>query len=121
MLLGDLQSKDVINVVDGNKLGRISNLEIDPTSGRIISDYRPAQYQVCQFLFFREQRRHSLESDSENQWRSDHRQLFQLLIERSRKLVPKGINNFLLICYNFNRRMEDIMGCIFGIDIGERK
>ena len=37
MLLGDLQSKDVINVVDGSKLGRISNLEIDPTSGRIIS------------------------------------------------------------------------------------
>ncbi|NLD26219.1 MAG: YlmC/YmxH family sporulation protein, partial [Acholeplasmataceae bacterium] len=30
MLLGDLQSKDVINVVDGSKLGRISNLEIDP-------------------------------------------------------------------------------------------
>lgn len=37
MLLGDLQSKDVINVVDGSKLGRISNLDIDPTSGRIIS------------------------------------------------------------------------------------
>jgi YlmC/YmxH family sporulation protein len=37
MLLGDLQSKDVINVVDGSKLGRISNLEIDPTNGRIIS------------------------------------------------------------------------------------
>ncbi|HHX80033.1 MAG TPA: YlmC/YmxH family sporulation protein [Acholeplasmataceae bacterium] len=37
MLYGDLQTKDVINVVDGSKLGRISNLEIDPTSGRIIS------------------------------------------------------------------------------------
>lgn len=37
MLLGDLQSKDVVNVVDGSKLGRITNLEIDPTSGKIIS------------------------------------------------------------------------------------
>jgi len=37
MLLGDLQSKDVINVVDGSKLGRISNMEIDPNEGKIIS------------------------------------------------------------------------------------
>jgi YlmC/YmxH family sporulation protein len=37
MLLGDLQAKDVINVVDGSKLGRICNMEIDPTTGKIIS------------------------------------------------------------------------------------
>lgn len=37
MLLGDLQSKDVINVVDGSKLGRVSNLEIDTTTGKILS------------------------------------------------------------------------------------
>lgn len=37
MLLGDLQSKDVVNVVDGSKLGRVSNLEIDPLSGKILS------------------------------------------------------------------------------------
>jgi len=37
MLLGDLQQKDVVNVVDGSKLGRISNLEIDPLNGKILS------------------------------------------------------------------------------------
>jgi YlmC/YmxH family sporulation protein len=37
MLLGDFQSKDVINVVDGSKLGRVSNLEFDPNTGKIIS------------------------------------------------------------------------------------
>lgn len=37
MLLGDLQSKDVVNVVDGSKLGKISNLEIDPLNGKILS------------------------------------------------------------------------------------
>lgn len=35
MLFGDLQSKDVINVVDGSKLGKITDLEFDPTSGKI--------------------------------------------------------------------------------------
>lgn len=37
MLLGELQSKDVINVVDGSKLGRISNMEIDTSTGKILS------------------------------------------------------------------------------------
>ena len=37
MLLGELQSKDVINVVDGTKMGRINNMEIDVTTGKIIS------------------------------------------------------------------------------------
>lgn len=37
MLLGDLQAKDVVNVVDGSKLGRISNLDIDPVNGKILS------------------------------------------------------------------------------------
>lgn len=37
MLLGDLQSKDVVNVVDGSKLGKITDLEIEASSGKIIS------------------------------------------------------------------------------------
>jgi len=37
VLLGELQSKDVINVVDGTKMGRINNMEIDITTGKIIS------------------------------------------------------------------------------------
>ena len=37
MLLQDLQSKDVVNVVDGSKLGKVTDLEIDSASGRITS------------------------------------------------------------------------------------
>lgn len=37
MLLQDLQSKDVVNVVDGTKLGKVTDLEIDALSGKILS------------------------------------------------------------------------------------
>jgi len=37
VLLGELQAKDVINVVDGTKMGRINNMEIDITTGKIVS------------------------------------------------------------------------------------
>lgn len=36
MLLQDLQSKDVVNVVDGSKLGKVVDLEIDATNGKIL-------------------------------------------------------------------------------------
>lgn len=35
MLLHDLQSKDVVNVIDGTKLGKVTDLEIDDLSGKI--------------------------------------------------------------------------------------
>lgn len=37
MKLHELQSKDIVNVSDGSKLGRISDLEIDTTNGTILS------------------------------------------------------------------------------------
>lgn len=37
MLLGELQSKDVVNVVDGSKLGKIADMEIEASTGKIIS------------------------------------------------------------------------------------
>ncbi len=37
MLLHDLQSKDVVNVLDGTKLGKVTDLEIDDLSGKITS------------------------------------------------------------------------------------
>ena len=37
MLLGEFQAKDVVNVVDGSKLGKVSDLEIDTSTGKIIS------------------------------------------------------------------------------------
>lgn len=33
--ISDFQTKDVVNVVDGRKLGQISDLELDLKSGRI--------------------------------------------------------------------------------------
>lgn len=44
MQLKDLQTRDVVNVSDGSKLGRITDLEIDYESGKIkeitISKYK---------------------------------------------------------------------------------
>lgn len=37
LLLGEFQAKDVVNVVDGSKLGKVSDLEIDTSTGKIIS------------------------------------------------------------------------------------
>ena len=37
VLLKELQSFDVVNVIDGNKLGRIIDLEINYESGKILS------------------------------------------------------------------------------------
>lgn len=37
MKISDFQSKDVVNIVDGKKLGQISDLELDLRQGRIES------------------------------------------------------------------------------------
>jgi YlmC/YmxH family sporulation protein len=37
MKISDFQSKDVINIVDGKKLGQVSDLELDLRQGRIDS------------------------------------------------------------------------------------
>ena len=37
MLLKELQTFDVVNVIDGNKLGRIIDLEINYENGKILS------------------------------------------------------------------------------------
>lgn len=37
MLLSELASKDVVNLTDGNKIGRIKDLEIDLKDGNIVS------------------------------------------------------------------------------------
>lgn len=36
MLLKELQTRDVVNVLDGNKLGKITDIEIDFDTGRIM-------------------------------------------------------------------------------------
>ncbi|WP_409341233.1 YlmC/YmxH family sporulation protein [Paenibacillus sp. MBLB4367] len=37
MKISDFQSKDVVNIVDGKKLGQVSDLELDLRQGRIES------------------------------------------------------------------------------------
>jgi YlmC/YmxH family sporulation protein len=41
--ISDFQSKDVINIVDGKKLGQVSDLELDLRQGRIDAIVVPAQ------------------------------------------------------------------------------
>lgn len=36
MLLKELQTRDVVNVVDGSKLGKITDIEIDFDTGKIL-------------------------------------------------------------------------------------
>ena len=43
MKISDFQTKDVINIVDGKKLGQISDLELDLRQGRIDSIVVPNQ------------------------------------------------------------------------------
>lgn len=49
MKLSDLASKDVINDEDGTKLGRITDIEIDVATGKILNVY---VYRNFKFLSF---------------------------------------------------------------------
>lgn len=49
MLLKELQSKDVVNVVNGNKLGKITDIEIDFETGKIL-EFTVSKYK--NFVFF---------------------------------------------------------------------
>lgn len=46
MKISDFQSKDVINIVDGKKLGHVSDLELDLRQGRIDSIVVPQMTRV---------------------------------------------------------------------------
>lgn len=50
MKISDFQSKDVINIVDGKKLGQISDLELDLRQGRIDSIVVPGQSKFFGFF-----------------------------------------------------------------------
>ena len=43
MKISDFQSKDVVNIVDGKKLGQVSDLELDLRHGRIEAIIVPSQ------------------------------------------------------------------------------
>ncbi len=46
MKISDFQTKDVINIVDGKKLGQISDLELDMRQGRIQSIVVPSSLRL---------------------------------------------------------------------------
>jgi YlmC/YmxH family sporulation protein len=48
--ISDFQSKDVINIVDGKKLGQVSDLELDLRQGRIDSIVVPHQSKFFGFF-----------------------------------------------------------------------
>ncbi|WJH33092.1 YlmC/YmxH family sporulation protein [Paenibacillus sp. CC-CFT747] len=50
MKISDFQSKDVINIVDGKKLGQVSDLELDLRQGRIDSIVVPNQTRFFGFF-----------------------------------------------------------------------
>lgn len=50
MKISDFQSKDVINIVDGKKLGQVSDLELDLRQGRINSIVVPGQSKFFGFF-----------------------------------------------------------------------
>lgn len=50
MKLSNLTSKDVINDTDGNKLGRIQDVEIDTTTGKITSIKINTGFKFASFL-----------------------------------------------------------------------
>lgn len=43
MKITDFQAKDVVNIVDGKKLGQISDIELSPKTGQVESIILPAQ------------------------------------------------------------------------------
>lgn len=50
MKISDFQSKDVINIVDGKKIGQISDLELDLRQGRIESIVVPSMGRLFGFF-----------------------------------------------------------------------
>jgi YlmC/YmxH family sporulation protein len=50
MKISDFQTKDVINIVDGKKLGQISDLELDLRQGRIDSIVVPSDSKFFGFF-----------------------------------------------------------------------
>ncbi|MBP1992784.1 YlmC/YmxH family sporulation protein [Paenibacillus eucommiae] len=50
MKISDFQTKDVINIVDGKKLGQVSDLELDLRQGRIESIVVPNQSRFFGFF-----------------------------------------------------------------------
>ncbi len=48
--INELKTKEVINVTDGARLGFVSDVEIDLSTGRIIAIVLPGAYKMMGFL-----------------------------------------------------------------------
>lgn len=46
----DLKSKEIIHIIDGERIGFISDIEIDPENGKVISLCVPGTYKIFGLL-----------------------------------------------------------------------
>jgi YlmC/YmxH family sporulation protein len=56
MKISDFQAKDVINIIDGKKLGQIADIELSPKTGQIEAVILPAQNKWFGWLQIGEER-----------------------------------------------------------------
>lgn len=56
MKISDFQSKDVINIVDGKKLGNVSDIELDLRQGKIDAIVVPQLQRMFGFLVLQAQK-----------------------------------------------------------------
>ena len=50
MSLSELRAKDVVNTLDGKRLGKVMDLEFDPCSGRVEAIVVPGEFKVSHAL-----------------------------------------------------------------------
>lgn len=50
MSLSELRAKDVVNTLDGKRLGKVMDIEFDPMNGRVEALVVPGEWKVGQFL-----------------------------------------------------------------------
>ena len=50
MSLSELRAKDVVNTLDGKRLGKVMDLEFDPCTGRVEAIVVPGEFKVSHAL-----------------------------------------------------------------------
>ena len=46
MSLSELRTKDVVNTLDGKRLGKVMDIEFDPRDGRVVAIVVPGEFRV---------------------------------------------------------------------------
>lgn len=53
--ISDLRARDVVNILDGKKLGNIIDIDLDLNNGRVLALILPGKQKGLSFLFKREE------------------------------------------------------------------